>query len=91
MGANKNIKMKKITISLLGLLIVGCGLPPEKRYEVTMEIYYPNKVDTITRINTIHYYPRLDSNKGTNSVSGFYETSAPIKILKIKEVPLAHD
>jgi len=76
--------MKKFTI-LLGLLSISC-LPPSKRYEVTMEINYPNKIDTITVINESKFYPELRSYRGTNYVTDFYETSTPIKIVSIKEV-----
>jgi hypothetical protein len=51
-----------------------------------MEIHYPSKIDTVTVQNSVREYPELNSSQGTNRVYGFYETSAPIKILSITEI-----
>jgi hypothetical protein len=75
-----------LLIVLMGRVMVGCDDREYKNYSVTLEIHYPSKVDTITIVNKSKYYPELSSTRGSNIIYGFYETSAPIKILEIKEL-----
>ena len=80
--------MKKIILLILSLFILG-GLPEppeEKNYEVKIIVFYPTLIDTIVVKGSSRFYPELSSYKGSNFISGIYETTAPIKIISVKEL-----
>lgn len=62
---------------------------PVTKYEVTVEVFYPTKTDTVKIVDNFYYKPKVQSNEGTNYIytpTGFLghrviETSAPIKII----------
>lgn len=64
--------------------LISCIDEP-KTYQVTIEVHYPSRIDTLTIEGQSRRYPEIDSRRGSNYIYGFYETSAPIKIIKIVE------
>ncbi len=74
---------------MLSLSIFGClpESPEEKKYEVKIVVFYPSSNDTLTFETLSSEYPELNSHRGTNYIRGVYGTTAPIKILSIKQLP----
>ena len=66
-------------------LFVGC-MPEKKLYRVTIEVHLPTRIDTVTVDGESYNYPQVGSDRGTNYVAGVYETTAPIKIISVKEI-----
>jgi hypothetical protein len=86
--------MKKIFLVLISLFFVSCNDSTLVRYEVTVEVHYPTRVDTVKVVGDFYDIPRVESSRGTNYIytDGDYvgktciETSAPINIIEYKPI-----
>lgn len=78
--------MKKLlTIVVLVTTFLSCKNLEETTYEVTIEVHYPSRVDTIEVKGVSSSYPELSSFRGTNYVGDLYSNTTPLRILNVKE------
>jgi hypothetical protein len=76
------------------LFLVSCQDKTLVRYEVTVGVHYPTRVDTVTVVGDFYETPKVESGRGTNYIftdgdhvgKTCIETSAPLKIIEYKPI-----
>jgi len=87
--------MKKLLllITLCITILFSCQNTKKlKTYQLTVEVYYPNKIDTIIITGEFEKFPKIVSINGSNKIyddmsQGCHiSTSAPLKIINVYEI-----
>lgn len=87
--------MKNVSLLLITMLFLfSCKEKTLVRYELTVEVHYPTRIDTIKLVGDFYEVPVVQSSRGSDYilVDGDYlgktciETSAPIRIIEYKPI-----
>jgi hypothetical protein len=86
--------MKKIYFLILTILMISCERSQLYKYELTIEVHYPTRIDTLKLEGMFNDKPEVSSDRGSNKIyvdddyvgKTCFESSAPINIIEYKQI-----
>ncbi len=86
--------MKTLFLIAILFFAISCNVNDPHKYEITVEVHYPTRIDTIKFVDVFLHEPTVMSDKGSNTIYAYggylgrncISTTAPIHIIESKRL-----